>query len=333
MTAPPRDDVDVQNRSAGGAAAPVGAAGRRVALIVNARSRRGRAGFETARRLLVARGFTIAAAHAVADPATLPAVAADVVAQAHDLVVIGGGDGTISTIVGAFAHRDGVLGLLPLGTANSFVKALGLPLALDAAVDVLCDGTAARVDLGVLDGRHFANAVAIGLPADIARGTPHGVKRWIGRSGYLMVAAVRLARHRAFRCTITHDGGTTTVEALDVRIANGGFQGGVAVAPEAGVDTGDLLVRVIRGPSRRALVRTWRRALFGRPPCPDDNLTLRSRAVAIATETPRAVSIDGEVVARTPVRAAIAPGALRVMVPRPPTQPAAPNGHDMVKTG
>ncbi|RAI44136.1 diacylglycerol/lipid kinase family protein [Rhodoplanes roseus] len=321
MTGPLRDGVDDQNRSPDAAAAPLGATGPRVALIVNARSRTGRAGFDTACRLLVARGCTIAAAHAVADPAALPAVVAEAAAGTHDLVVIGGGDGTISTTVGAFADRDRVLGLLPLGTANSFAKALGLPLALDEAVDVLRDGVVARVDLGVLNGRHFANAVAIGLPADIARGTPHRVKRWVGRSGYLLVAAVRFLRHRAFRATVTHDGGTATFEALELRIANGGFQGGVPVLPTADVDSGDLVIRVIKGPSRRALLRVWLQALRGTTPDtsdPDqsDVVVLRSRAVSIETDPPQRVSVDGEVVMRTPVKAEIAPRALRVMVPR-----------------
>ncbi|MFL9824023.1 diacylglycerol/lipid kinase family protein [Rhodoplanes sp. SY1] len=293
---------------------------RRVVLIVNARSRRGQRRFEAVQRLLGERGFLIAAAHAVADPARLGGIAAAAAAQTDHLVVVGGGDGTISTVVGAFAAPDGrarpLLGLLPLGTANSFAKALGLPLELERAVDVLCDGIPTDIDLGRLDDRWFANAVAIGLPADIARGSAHLAKRWAGRAAYLMVAAARLARHRSFRCSVTHDGGTTVVDALDVRVANGGWQGGVLVAPAAGVVTGDLLIRMIKGPGRRALPRTWWRALRGAPPAPGDVVTLRTRTATIATDRPRPVSVDGEVVAETPVRVAVAPGALRILLPR-----------------
>ncbi|MFD2181834.1 diacylglycerol/lipid kinase family protein [Rhodoplanes azumiensis] len=297
---------------------------RRVVLIVNARSRRGQRRFDTALRLLGERGFLITAAHAVTDPARLGDVAEAAAAERDHLVVVGGGDGTISTVAGIVAARGEaarpLLGLLPLGTANSFAKALGLPLELDRAVDVLRDGVATNIDLGRLDERWFANAVAIGLAADIARGSAHGsahlAKRWAGRATYLMVAAGRLARHRPFRCTVAHDGGTSVFDALDLRVANGGWQGGVLVAPDAGLATGDLLVRVIPGPSPHRLLRTWWRALRGVPPAPSDVVTLRTRSATIATDRPRPVSVDGEVVAATPVRVTVAPGALRILLPR-----------------
>lgn len=295
---------------------------RRVVLIVKARSRRGQRQFDTALRLLGERGFLITAAHAVTDPARLGDVAAAAATQTDHLVVVGGGDGTISTVAGIVAARGEaarpLLGLLPLGTANSFAKALGLPLELNRAVDVLRDGVPRDIDLGRLDERWFANAIAIGLPADIARGSAHLAKRWAGRAAYLMVAAGRLARHRPFRCTVTHDAGISVFDALDLRVANGGWQGGVMVVPEAGVETGDLLVRVIRGPSRRGLLRTWWRALRGLPPALDDVATLRTRAATIETDRPRPVSVDGEVVAETPVRVAVAPRALRILLPRAP---------------
>ncbi|MBK5959300.1 hypothetical protein CCR97_13950 [Rhodoplanes elegans] len=314
------DATAVQHAEVESHAAEMPRVPRRVVLIVNARSRRGQRQFDAVQRLLGEHGFLITAAHAVSDPARLGGLAAAAAAQTDHLVVVGGGDGTISTMVGAFAASDGrarpVLGLLPLGTANSFAKAVGLPLELERAVEVLRDGIPTDIDLGRLDERWFANAVAIGLPADIARGSAHLAKRWAGRIAYLFVAATRLTRHRPFRCTVMHDGGTTVVEALDVRVANGGWQGGVLVAPEAGVETGDLLIRVIRGPARGALPRTWWRALRGAPPAPGDVVTLRTRAATIATDRPRPVSVDGEVVAETPIRVAVAPGALRILLPR-----------------
>lgn len=303
-------------------ATPNGRVPRRVVLIVNARSRRGQRQFDTAVRLLGESGFLITAAHAVTDPARLGDIAQAAAEQTDHLVVVGGGDGTISKVAGIVAARAEaarpLLGLLPLGTANSFAKALGLPLELDRAVDVLRDGIATDIDLGRLDERWFANAVAIGLPADIARGSAHLAKRWAGRAAYLMVAAGRLARHRPFRCTVTHDGGISVFDALDLRVANGGWQGGVMVAPEADVTTGDLLIRVIQGPSRRSLLRTWWRAMRGLPPAPGDVAMLRTRAATIETDRPRPVSVDGEVVAETPVRVAVAPRALRILLPGAP---------------
>jgi predicted polyphosphate/ATP-dependent NAD kinase len=60
--------------------------------------------------------------------------------RGHRLVIVGGGDGTISSVVDLFAYRNVVFGLLPLGTANSFAKTLSIPLDVEGAVEVIVNG-------------------------------------------------------------------------------------------------------------------------------------------------------------------------------------------------
>ena len=288
---------------------------RRAVLVVNTRSRRGRRLYARAKALLGEHGFTLDAAYPVRDPARLRETVQGAIGAGHKLVIVGGGDGTISSVVDDFAHRDVALGLLPLGTANSFTRTLGIPLSVEGAVEVIAACRVVDIDLGTIDGNYFANAAAIGLPASIARHMPRLVKRWFGRAGYLMVAAVRLARHRPFHCTIRLAERTVQVEALEVRIANGQHQGGVRVAAEASVESQDLAVQVIRGRSPWTIARFWMRALAGLPPPPQDVLVLRGDAVHIDAEPRQYVSIDGEPVAQTPVVAAVSRQSLHVLAP------------------
>lgn len=290
-------------------------ASRRAVLVVNTRSRRGRKLYSLAKELLKERGFTLDAAYPVRDPARLRETVQGAIAAGHKLVIVGGGDGTISSVVDDFAHRNVVLGLLPLGTANSFTRTLGVPLTVEGAVDVIAACRVVDVDLGTIDGNYFANAAAIGLPASIARHMPRLVKRWFGRLGYLMVAAVRLARHRSFHCTIRLPDRTVEVEALEVRIANGQHQGGVMVAAEASVESEDLAVQVIRGSSPWSIARFWLRALVGLPPLDEDVLLVRGDALRIDTHPQQYVSIDGEPVAQTPIVAAVSRQSLHVLAP------------------
>lgn len=288
---------------------------RRAVLVVNTRSRRGRALYARAKALLAERGFTLDASYPVRDPARLRETVQGAIRAGHRLVIVGGGDGTISSVVDDFAHRDVVLGVLPLGTANSFTRTLGVPLTVEGAVEVIAAGRVVDIDLGTIDGNYFANAAAIGLPASIARHMPRLVKRWFGRAGYLMVAAIRLARHRSFRCTIQVADRTVEVEALEVRIANGQHQGGVRVAAEASLESQDLAVQVIRGSSAWTIARFWLRALAGLPPPARDVLLLRADAMRIDARPPQYVSIDGEPVAQTPVLAAVSRQSLHVLAP------------------
>lgn len=291
------------------------AARREAVLVVNTRSRRGRRLFGEAKSLLAQRGFSLTT-YAVNHPERLPGIVRDAIDRGHRLVVVGGGDGTMSSVVDHFAYRDAVLGLLPLGTANSFARALGIPMNVEGAVDAVVDGKLADVDLGRIDGDYFANAAAIGLPASIARHMPRLLKRWLGRVGYLIVACVRLPRHRAFACRIDADGEQHVFRAWEVRVANGQYQGGIRVADEASVESRDLVVQAIEARTRWSIVRFWANALLGVPTRSEEVIVLRGRHVALDTSPPQYVSVDGEVAARTPVRAAVAREALLVMVPR-----------------
>ena len=106
---------------------------RRAALIVNAKSRRGQDLFREARAKLEAAGIEITCAHAIDDPATLPDRVREVVADGAPMVIVGGGDGSLSCAVDHVVGTDCVFALLPLGTANSFARSLGIGVDLDDA--------------------------------------------------------------------------------------------------------------------------------------------------------------------------------------------------------
>jgi diacylglycerol kinase family enzyme len=95
----------------------------------------------------------------------------------HELVVAGGGDGTVRGVVQALMESGvaGVsLGLLPLGTANNVARSLGLPSfrrdgehAASIAARAILNGAECRIDLGRVDERYLVGALAIGMDADI----------------------------------------------------------------------------------------------------------------------------------------------------------------------
>src|SRR6185312_4497827 len=192
---------------------------RRAVLIVNTRSRRGARFYAHAKAELIAAGLTLDATYPVRHAERMPEVAREAIAHGHKFIIVGGGDGSISSVVDHFAYAPVVFGLLPFGTANSFARTLGIP------IDVLVHGKVADVDLGMIDGDYFANGSGIGLPAAVGRATPHGLKRWLGRLGYLLTAVNEFMHHRPFRCMVGIAGRERSFEALDVRIASGGYQG------------------------------------------------------------------------------------------------------------
>ena len=105
---------------------------RHAVLVVNTRSRHGARAYSEAKRRLAEAGMALDAAYPVRDAERLPEIVREEIAKGRKFIIIGGGDGTISSVVDHFAYTSVVFGVLPLGTANSFARTLGIPLDLRA---------------------------------------------------------------------------------------------------------------------------------------------------------------------------------------------------------
>jgi len=288
---------------------------REAVLIVNAHSRRGRDLFRDAKRLLEDAGIRLIAAHAVKDPRKLNGTVDKAVEDGAPMVIVGGGDGSLSCTIDFVVGRDCVFALLPLGTANSFARTLGIPLDLEGAVRTIATGRRRRIDLGRIDGDYFANCAAMGLSPLIGEGIPHRLKRYLGRFGYLIWATWCLIRFRPFRLTIESETEKTSVWATEVRIANGRYHGGVELVDRADVDTGEIVVQAVIGKSKARLVWNWIASILKLRAREATVEHFHARSLRIETRPRQKISIDGEVLARTPVTATVAECAVEVVVP------------------
>ena len=285
------------------------------AMIVNAQSRRGQALFEEACAALRDLPFTLDA-HAVERPDELEATLQAALAKRPELVILGGGDGTISGLVDLLVGTDVVLGVLPLGTANSFCRTLGIPLDVAGAVEVIRTGRPRRIDLGMIDDDYFANAATMGIAPKIAETVPHGLKKALGRAGYLAWAAYQYAKFRPFRVTVDDGGGNPrTIRCVEVRIANGRYHGGQELMETAEVDSGEIVVECVHGHLKRDLIANWTANLLRLPQRRREVIEFHGKAIRIDSDKPRPISIDGEVLAHTPVTARVAEDVIAVMVP------------------
>src|SRR5205085_2105269 len=165
-------------------------------LIVNAKSRQGADAFDAACDGLRKAGIELIDAKAIKDPRRSSGAVKKAI-KAAPMVILGGGDGSLSANIDYFIGSDTVFAFLPLGTANSFARTLGTPLDLDGAIEAIAKGEVRTIDLGCIDGDHFLNNAAIGLAPVIAESVPHGLKRSLGRLGYLLWAGWSAASFKA----------------------------------------------------------------------------------------------------------------------------------------
>lgn len=288
---------------------------RDAALIVNVHSRKGEALFQQAREKLEAAGVRLIAAHAVRDPERLQETVREAVSNGAPMVIVGGGDGSLSGTVDELVGKDCVFGVLPLGTANSFARTLGIPLDLDGAVQVIAQGRRRRIDLGMIDHDYFVNAASLGLSPMIGKTVPHKLKRYLGRIGYLIWAVKCSVGFRAFRLMIDDGQAERRMWSTEVRILNGPYHGGVELSDRADVDSGEIVVQAVVGRSHARLAWDWYAKFFKLRDRDAQTEEFRGQSFRIETQPRQRISIDGEVVARTPATVKVAAGAIDVAVP------------------
>jgi YegS/Rv2252/BmrU family lipid kinase len=288
---------------------------KKAILIVNTMSRVGAEGFGQAVELLKAAGIELIEARSIDHPARIKAEVRQAVDEAP-MVIIGGGDGTLSSTIDYFKDHDTVFALLPLGTANSFARSLGIPLDLPGAVDVIAKGAPRTIDLGCIDGDYFGNSAAIGLSPRIAKTVPHKLKRYLGRAGYALWAGYISFKFRPFRLQVDDGLTRTTVWTSEVRIANGGFFGGVELVDSAQLDSGEIIVQAVTGRAKKNLFWSWFLGVLRHRSRNDYNAEFHGTKLRIDTDPTMDVSIDGELAARTPITVSVAPDAVTIAAPR-----------------
>ena len=296
---------------------------RSAAVVINAGSRRGAAP-DLAVDAMRKAGVPISSVHHVLSGADLAGTLDRVLADGHDLVVVGGGDGTVSYAAGRVVGTNVVLGVLPLGTANDFARTLEIPNNLAEACATIAEGKVVDIDLGRANGEPFLNVASVGLSVSVTEALSPRLKRYIGPLAYSIATLTAYARHKAFRARLEFPDGDHEPMELDdllqVAVGNGRhYGGGNTVSPTAGIDDHTLdIYAILAGPVREhvSIARLLKDGSFIKH---DRVYHLTTRRVRLVTEQPLPVNLDGEIATTTPADFTIQRNAVHVVVPQSST--------------
>jgi YegS/Rv2252/BmrU family lipid kinase len=249
------------------------------------------------------------------------AVRCRAVAERGDkLLVVGGGDGTVSAAASALIGTDTALGILPLGTLNHFARDLKIPTEVDKAAELIARRPTRLVDVGEINDRMFINNSAIGLYPLMVLDRDLQRKK-LGRSKRLamLVASMRtLIRFNHQRLTLTVNDQKARVDTPLLFVGNNDYRVDVgAPGQREALNRGTLSVFVMRKKTRRGFIAASLRALLGRDRN-DDMVKLEDvqRLRVASHRSSLAVSLDGEVVrVEPPLDYRIRKKALRVIAP------------------
>jgi diacylglycerol kinase (ATP) len=288
---------------------------QRALLLVNHHSRQGSKSLAEAIGYLEKLGFEL-----IEESCEQPHHMAEVIHQYKnkvDLVIVGGGDGTLNAAVDALVETQSRLGILPLGTANDLARTLGIPNSLSEACKIIAAGNTRRIDLGWVNEKHFFNVASLGLSVKITQNLTTQAKRRWGVFAYAVAALKVILKSRPFSASIRINDKSYSGKTVQIAVGNGRYYGGgMAVAYNATIDDQRLDLYSLE-------IKHWWEIIFILPTMRNGrhvNLpqvrAISGQEIEVITRKPRPINTDGEITTYTPAVFKVIPKALEVFVPK-----------------
>jgi diacylglycerol kinase (ATP) len=265
------------------------------------------------------------------------------------VVIAAGGDGTISEVANGLVNTDVTLGVLPVGTTNSWALQMGIPalnpmlpgrqvtrmiasmeeriarplpanyyrkVLLDAG-RVLLEGRTIVVDLGEISGRYFLMWAGIGFDAAVVRSVSLKDKKRLGSWAYVFPTIEGARQYSDTEVRLNLDGKVVNVSTPLIVISNIQLYGGtVEISSNARVNDGRLDVCIFKGGGFFTFVNQAMKVLTHRHLRDPKIEHHQCREVVVQSAHPLQVQIDGEPFGTTPVAIRAIPSSLKVIVPK-----------------
>jgi diacylglycerol kinase family enzyme len=240
------------------------------------------------------------------------------------LVVIGGGDGTLSGAARALLDakaKTPLFGILPLGTRNHLARELCIPLDLPGAAKLIAERPVRQIDVARVNGELFVNNASVGLyPALVRRRDAarkrHGLPKWLAM---LPATAGALANLRNDRLSLDMPEGTQSLKTPMLFVGNNRYALDAGeIGKRESLDAGQLAVYAIAPKSAPGLIAFALRTAIGRANTEFDFAAIGDMP-AFTVNGAKAridIALDGEVkYLDLPLRFEIQPRALAVVAP------------------
>ena len=242
-------------------------------------------------------------------------------------VIAGGGDGTVNEVANALMSvtedQRPSMGILPLGTANDFATACGIPKSPLEAMKLALEAEPRPVDIIQANDRYFINVASAGFGAAITTETPVELKNFLGGGAYTLMGVLKALNFTPYPGTLVAPKLELEGEIVVGAVCNGRQAGGGQVlAPEAFIDDGLMDVALVLSFPLRKIDQGV--AEFSNPTESGEFVKyFQTPWMEGGGEAPIPVNLDGEPYSNPRIRFEVVPKAIRLAVP--PTCPCVKN--------
>ena len=248
-------------------------------------------------------------------------LARQAVLEGWSTVVAAGGDGMINEVVNGLMQaageaEAGILGIIPIGTANDLAEMLQLPSDITAACQRLAIGQTRLIDVGQVNGHYFVNNSAVGLEPMVT--VAHNRLRWVnGNLRYILAALQTIGRAKTWHMRLAwgdnaYDGPITLVSVGNSHRTGGFFY----MTPQAVLDDGLLDFVYATGLSRWQMLQLLPQTFKGTHIQHPQVVYRKTTSLSITAFSPTLIQTDGEIIAEnaTDIFYSLLPKKLRVIV-------------------
>jgi YegS/Rv2252/BmrU family lipid kinase len=255
-------------------------------------------------------------------PTTAPrhatAIVRDLLPTGLDVVVVCGGDGTVSEAVCGLVGSRVPLAILPGGTSNVLARELSIPLDVEAAAKLLTEGVPRQVRVFYANDRPFLLWAGVGLDARIMGHMSLVLKRWLGRTGIFFTVADEFFRYEFPRLEVDVDGEKHEA-TFAVACHASHYAGPWVIAPDARLESGEMDVLLFSDRTRWRFLSLFRQMQIGRGGHLERGIAkiVRGRTATIRSleSYPVEVQVDGDCVLETPITCRVGDEMISILVP------------------
>lgn len=215
----------------------------------------------------------------------------------YDLIVCSGGDGTLNETVSGLldSEKESPLGYIPFGSTNDFARSVGIPMELEAAMNISCCGKPFDIDVGCLNERYFVYVAGFGAFTNVSYSTPQKMKNSLGYLAYLLQGIKALSELRAYDLVMEYDNGQVKGSFIVGLVMNsfsiGGFKNPAGDVTQ--LNDGLFEVILIKSPQNIIELQAIIASLLSEKTNSENIVCIQTSKVNIVSE-PMEWTVDGE---------------------------------------
>ncbi|TDQ34168.1 diacylglycerol kinase [Aureibacillus halotolerans] len=238
-----------------------------------------------------------ASSHATSGEGDAIEAAKIAVERRYDLVIAGGGDGTINEVINGIAEQDWrpKIGLIPMGTTNDFARALRIPRSVDKALQIIEAGHTIPLDIGKVNGIYFVNIAGGGKLTELTYEVPSKLKTMLGQLAYYLKGMEMLPSIKPTDVRIEYDGrlfeGEVMLFLVSLTNSVGGFE---KLAPDALLNDGMFELIILKKTNLAEFIRIATLALRGEHIKDRHVIYAKASRIKVSTSEPMQLNLDGE---------------------------------------